>query len=263
MRVVAAIAALVVATGVTACGGGGDGSGASDSGSWKRDIQPEAQQRAESILLELGDFPDGWRASAPESDRDESEKFWKCIGSDFSAFTITGEAVSKTFAYEGEAESEAFAYEDAEASSDSTVMESEDQAQGALKQLSNGMNSAAAEGCVREMLEKLIREEESGDGAQFGHVSVGDVSVGELNVAAPSEVAETKAWQLVVEVEATSGEAKGFSAEGHVDYVAMRHGDCVAVVNASGVLTPFDSTLRNELIQRVADRMSAECSPSA
>jgi hypothetical protein len=247
MRVVAAIAALVVAAGVAACGGGSDGNGASDSSSPKRDIQTEAQQRAEAFLLELGDFPDGWRASPPDpSDREDEEMFWGCLGSDFSAFTITGEAESKAFAYE----------DTSEASSDTTVMESEDQAQGVLRQLSNGMNSPAARGCVRDLMEKLMSEDESWEGAELG-----DVSVGELNVAAPSEVAETRSWQLVVEVEVTSGEAKGLSVEAYVDYMAMRHGDCIAVVQVSDVLTPFDSTLRNELLQKVAYRMSDECSP--
>lgn len=247
MKVAAAIVALVVAAGVSACGGSGERNGASGSSSPKRDIQPEAQQRAESILLQRSDFPDEWRASAPESDRAADEEGWTCMGSDFSTFTVTGEAVSKTFTHE----------DTTEASSDSTVAESEDQAEGVLREISDGMNGAAAEDCVRDLWQKWASEDESLEEAK-----IGEVSVGELNVAAPSDVAETKAWRIFVEVEATSGEAKGLSIEGYLDYVVMRNGDCIAGVQTSDAFTPFDSALRNELLQTLADRMSDQCSPS-
>ncbi len=57
------------------CGGGGGDSGGSDEGAPVREIQAEAQQTAESIVLELSDFPNGWRASAPEDTQDNSAEF--------------------------------------------------------------------------------------------------------------------------------------------------------------------------------------------
>ena len=100
MRVLPVMAVALV-TLITACGGGG-GSG-SDSTSSKRAIQTETQQRAEAMLLLLSNLPDGWRAS-PSKDTGSGEKLRKCIGTDYSALTITGEASSKDFAYEDSAE---------------------------------------------------------------------------------------------------------------------------------------------------------------
>ena len=64
MRMVAAALVVVLTVG-SACGGNG-----SDETASARAIEPEAQQRAESVNLTLADFPDGWRVAAPESDDD-------------------------------------------------------------------------------------------------------------------------------------------------------------------------------------------------
>jgi hypothetical protein len=109
------------------------------------------------MVLELSDFPDGWRASPSTSDKDSADKFRRCIGSDFSALTIIGEAESKDFAHE----------DTTEASSDSTVFENENQAQDAMGQVSKGMNSPAAEHCFRDLVEKSLSEQESSQGAKI------------------------------------------------------------------------------------------------
>ncbi len=64
----------------------------------KRAIEPEAQQRAESIVLTLSDFPDGWQAEADTAEDDaDQEAFNECVGADYSGLTIIGEAHSDDF----------------------------------------------------------------------------------------------------------------------------------------------------------------------
>jgi hypothetical protein len=82
---VAAAAAVLVVT--PACGGNGGSGGDGDDTASERAIEPEAQERAESIGLKLADFPNGWRASAPEEDESGQEEFNKCIGVDYSELT--------------------------------------------------------------------------------------------------------------------------------------------------------------------------------
>jgi hypothetical protein len=86
-----ALAGVVLAV-AAACGGNGSG----DDTASGRAIEPEAQQRAESIVLTLADFPNDWRASARESDDTGQKKFNKCIGVDYSGLTRIGEAGRRT-----------------------------------------------------------------------------------------------------------------------------------------------------------------------
>jgi hypothetical protein len=110
----------VVFAATAACGENGNG----DETASGRAVEPEAQERAESILLKLADFPTGWRASAPEADESGRDKFNQRIGVDYSQLTRIGEAESKDFAKDS-----------AEASSDVTIFEDEQQAEDAMSEL--------------------------------------------------------------------------------------------------------------------------------
>jgi hypothetical protein len=124
LTVVPASTLAFLATGCGDSDGDGDGDGGSgDEGAPVRDIQPQAQQRAESIVLELSDFPNGWRASPAEDTQDRADEFRECLGADYSGSTINGEAESQNFAMG----------ENAQAQSDSTVFESEQDAVDAPK----------------------------------------------------------------------------------------------------------------------------------
>ena len=69
--------AIVAAAG---CGGGSD-DGASGSAA-QTAIEAGAQERAESSLLQLSDFPEGWRASTPdEEDTEGQESFVPALAS--------------------------------------------------------------------------------------------------------------------------------------------------------------------------------------
>jgi hypothetical protein len=87
MRMMAALVGVVFAA-TGACGENGNG----DETASGRAVEPEAQERAESILLKLADFPTGWRASAPEADESGRDKFNQRIGVDYSQLTRIGEA---------------------------------------------------------------------------------------------------------------------------------------------------------------------------
>ena len=112
---------------------------------------------------------------------------------------------------------------------------------------SEGMSSTKAEDCFRKEIEKAFAE-----GKDTKGVKLGDVSVGELNVTAPESVAETKAWQLALDIEVTSGDLKGESITAYLDLVALREGDSIATLSAQDVLSPFDSDLRNQLLETLA-----------
>lgn len=231
MRVVAATVAVVVAVGVAACGGDGDDAG-SDGTRSQRTIKTEAQQRAESSLLVLSDFPDGWRASAPDpNDEKEQQELRECMGVDYSDLTITGEADSKDF---GESE--------AEASSSSAVYESAAQAEAALDEYATGFESKA-EDCLRTSLEAELSKDDP---------KLDEVEVGELNVTNPPDVEEMRAWQVVV-----TFSTKDFSPSAYIDLIQLREGEQLVQLTTYDVLSAFDSELRNTLLETLANRMTA------
>jgi hypothetical protein len=235
MRVMLTIVAVAVAASV-ACGG--DRSGTSKGTRAERAIQTEAQARAESIVLALTDFPDGWRALSSEDTQAVEAQFRTCLGTDYSTLTIIGDADSKDFAIE----------DATDVSSSATVYASEGQAKEALQEYSDGMESDAAEDCFREVIEKEFK-------TVSRELKIDEVDVRALNVTAPSEVEETRAWQ--VSFEATYGESKGGSTTAFSDFVVLHQGDSLATIQASDVYSPFDSELRDQLLKTVASRMSS------
>lgn len=235
MRIAAAVLGVVVAAG-TACGGNGNG----DRTAAGSAIEPEAQKRAESVVLTLSDFPTGWRASAPEEE-EGGEELRKCIGIDYSGLTRIGDADSKDFAMG----------ESTEASSQASVFENERQAEDWMKEYSKGMNSNTVEDCFQDIVEANVRKESTGKDT----FKLGDVDVGQLSFTSP-DVDEAAAWQVVIPVEVTEGIGKGLSPSVYVEFVILREGDTVASVETQDVLTEFDPELRGKLVQAVAGRMS-------
>jgi hypothetical protein len=235
MRGAAVLVVLVVCAGA-GCGGGDDGDEGTAAG---RSIKAEAQERAESIVLKLSDFPDGWRASPSEQDTAAQEDFRRCVGLDYSEWTLHGAAESKDFAKES-----------AEVSSAASVFASEAQAQAALSEFENGMGTTQAEDCVRDLMEQALKEEENAD-----EFEVGEIDVGQLSITGPA-VEDTSAWQIAVRFDVTSGVAEGLSPTAYLDLVNLRDGEALTIMTTSDVLTPFDSELRDELLQTLASRMS-------
>lgn len=220
---------------VTACGGGGESSeGSSDV---QRAIEPAAQERAESMLLTLSDFPDGWRAEEPAEEGEESEEaFRRCVGADFSGFTVVGDA-----------RSDEFAMEEARASSGARVFETEEMAAAAVAEFSEGFSSDEADTCMNEFLQKS-------DDELFRFT---EADAGELSFAPPSGVDDASAWQVVVTVEGKPGtQAADYSVEAYFDFVQLRAGDTVSEMTTADVRSPFDPALRDELVAAVAERLT-------
>jgi hypothetical protein len=169
----AAVAGVVLAA--AACGGNGNGDGTAA----QRSIEPEAQERAESIGLRLSDFPNGWRPSASEKDpAAERAKFNNCAGVDYSEVTIVGDADSQDFAKDS-----------AEASSQVGIYESDQQAEAAQSEFSGGLGSGGTEDCFQDLVEKAMKEE----GTSKEDDKLGQVDIGELSFTPPSEVDEARA----------------------------------------------------------------------
>jgi hypothetical protein len=224
------VGVVVVLLILTAACGGGDGGGG--EGEAERAIEDGAQQRAEGVVLQLSDFPDGWRASPTEEEDDRADEFRECIGVDYSTVTIIGEA-----------QSDDFAQDSAEASSDAAVFETEAEATASFEELVGGMESESVNECLQDFLEESVDPD----------VDVENVDLGELSFTPPSGVDDSRAWQLAIE--ASSSETEGLSATVYFDIIDLRAGDVIARVQAIDVLSPFDSDLRDELVAAVAGRM--------
>lgn len=131
-----------------------------------REIDPAAQARAESLLLLLSDLPDGWRGSPSEDDDEGDEESRRCLGTDYSDFTIIGEADSDEFSMG----------ENTSVDSEATVFESETDALGSLEEFASGMRSSKVEDCFSDAVRKEIRGED---------YKLGEVDVGELSFSSP------------------------------------------------------------------------------
>ena len=229
MRVMVAIVAVALAASA-ACGGNGGGN--SEGTSAKATIDAKAQERAESIMLKLSDFPHGWQAIPAGKEDPGGEKFRRCIGVDDSALTILGNATSANFAM-GEA---------TEASSNARVLKDDTQAKDAVETLSHGM--ASARDCVQTLLPPL--------GKNF---KLGKVEVGKLRIN-PSGVDEARAWQIAIPVRVIAGPQKGDLATGYLNVVYLRKADMLVRMKTANTPSPFDSELRDKLLQALATRMT-------
>jgi hypothetical protein len=222
-------AALVGAVG---CGGGGDDP---ETSAAKDDIEPQAQQKAESLVLQLPDFPAGWRAAQSEDNGEDGGEFRQCAGLDFSRFTTTGEAESQDFS-KGQS---------AQAASQASVFASPEEAQAAIAEFVSRIADPHTEECFKDAMEKELQGEDSGQ-----DVKVGSVDIGELRFTPPA-VDEGRIWQIAIPIE-----VQGFSPTAYLELSVLREGDAVATVETIDLPSPFDAALRDDLLAKVAARMS-------
>jgi hypothetical protein len=196
------------------------------------------------MVLQLSDFPEGWRASSPEPADVRQDEVNTCIGLDYSGITITGEAASQEFAMG----------ESAEIDSETRVYASTQEAETASqKYLAAFADDATVEDCFRDVLEQALGEQ--GD-AEVG-LKIGELDLGELSFTPPPGIEESKAWQIEVPFEITSGEFEGASETLYLEQVVLRQGDVRAIVRTQDEGSPFDAALRDELVRAVASRMQA------
>jgi hypothetical protein len=232
-----AFALILGCLALSACGGDGNDSNGGGS-QLKRAIEPAAQERAESMLLNLSDFPDGWRADEPaEEDEEADEAFRECVGADFSSFTVIGDAQSDGFAMG----------ETATASSETQVFESEQMAAEAVAEFAEALDGEEVDTCMTNWLAEFEDEE----------VEITGAEVGELSFTAPPGIDDANAWQVDVTIEGKAGsQAEGLSVSAYVDIVQLRNGDATAEVTTTDVATPFDPELRDQLVAAVAGHMA-------
>ena len=237
VRIIAALALIVLLVAAGACGGDDDEGEATASGIA---IEPEAQERAESINLTPADFPDGWRVAAPESDDDTGrELFSECISVDYSGLTRTGDAKSQDFFDQGgEAE---------QASSAVVSFADEQQAGDAMSKYSEDFGGSAAEDCFQDVIERAVNSKDL-------VFKLGEADIGELGFT-PPDVDEAQAWQIVTPLQSPSGAEEGLPNL-YLELVLLREGDTTARLLTQHLQTEFDRDLRDKLIQTLADRMT-------
>jgi hypothetical protein len=247
MRV--ATVAFVVAGMVVGCGGGetspsdqGSNTGRSDHGSnasvYVRDIQPGAQQRADAMMLQLADLPAEWTSSASDpSDEQTNENFLRCIGVDFTDLTEIGDADSKDFK-QGDA---------SQVSSNGSIFKTDAEAKTAGDRYAAALTGPKAADCFEGQLHNQLEK----DPDTAGKVKIGDIELGELNVTPPSGIRKYRAVRVRIAIE-----VQNISIDLFADDVVMQQGDAVVEVTTTAHYAPLDSTLRDQLVQTVASRMS-------
>jgi hypothetical protein len=234
MRVAVALMALAIVAGA-GCGGGGS----SDTGAAKRTINADSQRRAKSMLLRLSDFPEGWRASASDPvDKGVQANLQKCVGVDFSTKNVTGKAASPDFG----------TGQWTDASSGATIVGSPAEAQQWFEQAAAIWRGSKVKDCVTKLFQGVFQ-----GSADY---KVGEADVGELPITAPQNVEKAQGWRIMIPLEATSGANKGISVPAYIDLVTLLNNDDLALVSTLDVLTPFDPTLRDQLVKTVAARMT-------
>jgi hypothetical protein len=168
--------AIALLASAVAAGAGCGGEGSSDTGAAKRTINPDSQRRAKSMLLTLSDFPEGWRASAPDpEDKGGQAKLGKCLGVDFSNQNVTGKANSRDFA----------TGQTTGAFSGATIVSSAAQAQDRFEQGVATISGSKAKDCVTKVFQRVFR-----GSADY---KTGEADIGELRITAPENVEKARA----------------------------------------------------------------------
>lgn len=193
-------------------------------GSARVEISDGDQALVESVVLQLGDFPTGWRAVAesddPEDDTDLVPE--ECIGerADLSDVTITGLAISDEFQRElGATNNSVY------------VLAEEDHAEMVYTLFSQVLTD-----CFSEVAE--VDE------------TISDVSVGQLSF--PDFGDESTAYGVRMQFEDPQSE---FSAPVLVDFVFVRSDRVVALMSFGSLFAQPDPALEEMLVEAVAGRM--------
>jgi hypothetical protein len=216
--VLVALATAAIVLAASACGGGDD----RESLNAQTQITADDQRDAEQIVLQLGDFPSGWRAEADGDDEDDAD----CLDVDFSDLTITGEAESKTFV-KGNAPI---------ASSKAAVYQDTEQAGEAFERIAT---DELAE-CFSDYMKKQSDDD----------VTVGDVSFGELTF--PKMGDRSAAYQIAIELRAS-----GITPTAYVDLVFIQHERALVLLAFVDIFTAFDQAQKEALAGTVAKRMGS------
>jgi hypothetical protein len=218
----AGIGALLVA-----CGGAGStetdpGAGSSSEGDQTESTasDAEASRLADAALLQLADFPQGWRAEASDDDDEED-----VCGDLSEEFDVQAERESDQFS-EGEVPT---------ALSAAAVLNSDDEAEEALAVLTNPSLTE----CFADELQSVAEDEGANADASFGELNVGNLGD------------ESNATQVVVETE-----TEGVSVDLYVDLIAVRVGPVASFYLFVDVFSPFDTASEEEIVGSAVARVA-------
>jgi hypothetical protein len=153
-----------------------------------------------------------------------------CLGIDYSALTIVGEAFSKSFAAQH-----------TEASSKATVFAGEEDAKNAFRGTVRGMGSGAAEDCFRKQVETL------------NMVEVGHADVDELSPTRPRGIDEAQGWQIFVTFTLSEGSP---ASNAFLELLLLRRGGILVALQTTDTARPIDRGLRAKLVRALARRMT-------
>lgn len=193
------------------------------------------QSIAESALLQLSDFPDGWQEQPPDEDEvddtESQQRIADCIGVDYER--IYGE--------DADADSPTFASpEGAEVSNSAGVEASEEEAAFAFETLS----SDTAIDCIAQEFQNFLAERAPTDG-----VEVGEVSINRMSFADQGE--ESAAYRVTVPLV-----ANGQEVDVYVDIVVARVGRGGVTVQALSIFEPFPTEDLARYTEIAVDRLT-------
>lgn len=203
---------------------------------------------AESALLDLDVFPDGWE-ERPASDDDDAgnERFGdrvaECLGTDderVSELLEPREANSPEFAGPG----------DSSPTVEHQVMVADDEAM-AVKAMED-VAAIGADACLEQTMQEFFDEEAAADIEQDG-VTIGDIAVERIEVEAPADLVVG----YLVELPVQAGD--GQTASGYLQVFYLRRGRALSQLRLSSFGTIFDPEgvrlLTGEVITRL-DRIA-------
>lgn len=198
----------------------------------------EVQEIVEAGLLQLEDFPSGWREGEPENVDLEMEEIDEC--SDLAPLRTASIARSESLAFtRGEDDSEV----------ENSVDVYEDEA--TAKKVVDAFASADATECLNAFTEEAVRrgfaeEQENPFGA--GGPDDIEIQVGRISLDPVGD--QVAGWQQELVLS-----ADGFEVEVFGDQLIVRVGRAVTNVSFVSVFTPFFEGDREPLIEPVVSRL--------
>jgi hypothetical protein len=215
---------------LVACGGSGSSSSNSSSSSATPSVSPTTVAPSPALrasVLQLTDFPDGWRADPPTND-DQTEN--SCYGD-------VVKPISK-------ATSDDYSKDQSTASSTAVIFADEAQ----VKSLLTKVQDRSVLSCLHDAMEQLMKDNLKTSG-EADSIKAMDVALGPVSAKRYGD--ESVALQAKVSVTLTTG----FEFAEYLDIYFVRVGRLGASFQFTNTFTAFDSTLRDQLINGSVTRL--------
>lgn len=201
------------------------------------DDSEDDQAIADGALLTLSDFPSGWTEKTDDDDRDEAKEeeqeraIAECLGVDYER--LYGDDIS--------AESPTFVSPDDEEVSNTAGLE--DTEEDAIFVMETLASDDAAR-CFAEVFQKLIEDEEMGEGVEVGAVSFDRLSLRD------DLGDESNGFRVTIPIA-----ADGMEVDAYLDVAVARVGRGGITVQTFSMFTPFDTAELERYTELAADRL--------